>query len=67
MLIFRQSRRFAAYHEQGQAPAPHAKTLFRLPKHSTRARRVAQLVAHHFHISGSLKPINAVIRRNGDS
>ena len=24
LFIFRQSRRFAAYHEQGQAPAPHA-------------------------------------------
>jgi len=29
--IFCQSRRFAAYHEQGQAPAPHAHNYFRLP------------------------------------
>ena len=28
---FYQHRRFAAYHEQGQAPAPHAQTIFRLP------------------------------------
>ncbi|WP_369584516.1 hypothetical protein [Kingella oralis] len=26
MLIFCSRRRFAAYHEQGQAPAPHAQT-----------------------------------------
>ena len=28
-----QRRRFAAYHEQEQAPAPHAQTIFRLPKY----------------------------------
>ena len=31
MPIFCQRRRFAAYHEQGQAPAPHAHNYFRLP------------------------------------
>jgi len=40
-------KRFAAYHEQGQAPAPHAQTVFRLPNICARA-----LLAP---ISGSLK------------
>ena len=42
--IFYQRRRFAAYHEQGQAPAPHAAlTIFSLkPLHSPEAACVAQ-------------------------
>nr|WP_314228488.1 hypothetical protein [uncultured Kingella sp.] len=35
-LTFCPRRRFAACHEQGQAPAPHAQNPFRLPKHSPR-------------------------------
>ncbi|EEP67653.1 hypothetical protein GCWU000324_01902 [Kingella oralis ATCC 51147] len=31
MPVFRPCRRFAAYHEQGQAPAPRASHSFRLP------------------------------------
>ena len=38
--IFCQSRRFAAYHEQGQAPAPHAGKYFKIINHPARARRV---------------------------
>ena len=31
LFIFRQSRPFAAYHEQGQAPAPHRSPTIRSP------------------------------------
>ena len=47
-FIFRQSRRFAAYHEQGQAPAPHrSPTIRATPKGSLKI--ITPAVAHQPH------------------
>nr|WP_314227722.1 hypothetical protein [uncultured Kingella sp.] len=73
--IFCQIRRFAAYHEQGQAPAPHAHNHFRLPTiapapvmranplHPYKYRRAADAPSRPF--SGCLYPAQGSLKAEG--
>ncbi len=68
---FYQHRRFAAYHEQGQAPAPHAQTIFRLPylipNHPAANTAMPHLIANLQAIRNQIAQAEAQARRPAGS